>query len=220
MDEARLMWPETDDIPPMGDEPEPPPFAVAAPLDEESYAVWAPGQVMRPMERLVARAVAKSLPPKRVGNGPAWDAVPSGIGLDCCEESRDLNRCGLRYYWLLGTCLSCDTTEWTAQPRGWSGPVRPPFKKPEPEPLPSPVELGWTRVYDWQAPGYFNGWVCGDLSVSFGVQPGTAHCLEIVAKKGYKELDTWGYDTPRELARLAPIARRYCSRFAEKEKTR
>jgi hypothetical protein len=127
------MWPETDDIPPMGDEPEPPPFAVAAPLDEESFAVWAPGRMMRPMERLVNDAFHRAMRPVAIPHPKTahdFDYDPSGIGIDCCEEARDLSCGNLRYSWLLGTCLECGSTEWTAQPRGWSGPVRPPFKRP------------------------------------------------------------------------------------------
>jgi hypothetical protein len=130
------MWAETDDIPPMGDEPEPPPFAVAALLDEESYAAWAPGRVMRPMDRLVADAVQAALwPPPAATPAQArgHDATPSGIGLDCCELSRNLNRHSLRYCWLLGECTECGATDWTTQPRGWHGPVRRPARGAEPE---------------------------------------------------------------------------------------
>ena len=155
-----MTWPETDDIPPMGNEPEPPPFAVAAPLDEESFAVWAPGRVMRPIERLVGDAVADACnppPAKTPDAARRHDGAPSKIGLDCCEDSRDLNRCGLRYYWLLGECLSCGATKWTAQPRGWSGPVRPPCP-PRPKPRRPTLDEQMGAECSWRYRG--SCWLC------------------------------------------------------------
>jgi len=107
---------------------EPPPSELsAAPLDEEGYGAWAPGQYRPAHLAALDEAIGHACnPPKFIGGDPGiiWDAAPSGLGFDCCEMARSVNRCRVRYQWLLGECADCGATVFTAQPQGWAGPVR------------------------------------------------------------------------------------------------
>jgi hypothetical protein len=119
-----MTWPETDDIPPLMGEPEPVRHAVAAPLDEDSYADSRPASLRAQAISELLRHALNPPPGLHPIDAYQWAAAPSGLGYDCCEDARALCRTGLRYSRLLGECLGCGATNRTLMFWGWSGPVR------------------------------------------------------------------------------------------------